>query len=99
MLVIEGADRVGGALRTEELTLPGFRHDVGATVLALAAASPAFRALGVPDALWARPPVPLAHPLDERSSAAAPRHRRHRGGPGARCTSMASRSIAASGPT
>jgi phytoene dehydrogenase-like protein len=64
VLVLEAADRVGGALRTEELTLPGFRHDVGATVLALAAASPAFRALGVPDALWAQPPVPLAHPLD-----------------------------------
>ncbi len=64
VLVLEGADRVGGAMRTEELTLPGFRHDVGATVLALAAASPAFRALGVPDSLWARPSVPLAHPLE-----------------------------------
>ena len=32
VLLVEAADRVGGALRTEELTLPGFRHDVGATV-------------------------------------------------------------------
>ncbi len=72
VLVVEAAERVGGALRTEELTLPGFRHDVGATVLALAAASPAFRALGVPGTLWAHPPVPLAHPLD---SGAALLHR------------------------
>ena len=66
VLLVEAADRVGGALRTEELTLPGFRHDVGATVLPLALAS-----AGVPDAAaeadgveWAHPPVPAAHPLD-----------------------------------
>lgn len=65
VLVVEAADRVGGALRTEELTLPGFRHDVGATVLPLAVASPAFRGMQLPldDALWAHPPVPAAHPL------------------------------------
>ncbi|MGH3567929.1 MAG: phytoene desaturase family protein [Pseudonocardia sp.] len=46
VLLVEAASRVGGGLRTEELTLPGFRHDVCATVLPLALASPAFRALG-----------------------------------------------------
>jgi phytoene dehydrogenase-like protein len=66
VLLLEAADRVGGALRSEELTLPGFRHDVGATVLPLALASRAFRALrpehdGV---AWAHPPLPAAHPLD-----------------------------------
>ncbi len=38
VLVLEAADRPGGGLRTEELTLPGFRHDVGATVLPLGVA-------------------------------------------------------------
>jgi len=46
VLVLEAADRPGGGLRTEELTLPGFRHDVCATVLALAAVSPVLRAYG-----------------------------------------------------
>jgi phytoene dehydrogenase-like protein len=71
VLLVEAADRVGGALRTEELTLPGFRHDVGATVLPLALASQAFRALQ-PEAdgvEWAHPPVPAAHPLDGADAA------------------------------
>ena len=65
VLLVEAADRVGGALRTEELTLPGFRHDVGATVLPLALASPAFRELKPAEhgVVWAHPPVPAAHPL------------------------------------
>jgi phytoene dehydrogenase-like protein len=66
VLLVEAADRPGGGLRTEELTLPGFRHDVCATVLPLALASPAFRALdptrdGV---VFDHPPLPVAHPLD-----------------------------------
>lgn len=67
VLVVEAADRVGGAMRSEEFTLPGFRHDVGATVLPLALASPAFRELRVEDfgVQWDHPPVPVAHPLDD----------------------------------
>lgn len=66
VLVLEAAPTAGGGLRTEELTLPGFRHDVCATVLPLALASPALRALPLADEglRWAHPPVPLAHPLD-----------------------------------
>jgi phytoene dehydrogenase-like protein len=68
VLVLEAASRPGGGLRTEELTLPGFRHDVCATVLPLALASPALRDLtdgaGRPAVGWAHPPVALAHPLD-----------------------------------
>ncbi|QJY48468.1 phytoene desaturase family protein [Pseudonocardia broussonetiae] len=63
VLLVEAAGTVGGGLRTEELTLPGFRHDVCATVVPLALASPAFRALGV-DVAYDHPPVPAAHPLD-----------------------------------
>ncbi|MHA6782546.1 phytoene desaturase family protein [Pseudonocardia saturnea] len=63
VLLVEAADRLGGGLRTEELTLPGFRHDVCATVLPLALASPAFRALDL-DVEYLHPPIPAAHPLD-----------------------------------
>ncbi|MBX3194238.1 MAG: NAD(P)/FAD-dependent oxidoreductase [Microbacteriaceae bacterium] len=62
VVVLEAQHSPGGAFRTEELTLPGFRHDVGATVHALAAASPAFRALCLPIE-YAHPEVPLGHAL------------------------------------
>jgi phytoene dehydrogenase-like protein len=68
VLVVEGAATFGGGLRTEELTLPGFRHDVCATVLPMALASRAFRALDLPVS-WAHPPVPAAHPLDDGPAA------------------------------
>ncbi|MEW9531087.1 phytoene desaturase family protein [Microbispora sp. NPDC049125] len=65
VLLLEAAGTFGGGLRTEELTLPGFLHDVCATVLPLARASPALREmdLGVE---WAYPDVQAAHPLDKR---------------------------------
>jgi phytoene dehydrogenase-like protein len=66
VLLLEAGPRVGGGLRTEELTLPGFRHDVGATVLALGLASPALRSLDLAaeGVLFDQPALPLAHPLD-----------------------------------
>ncbi|GAA3234998.1 NAD(P)/FAD-dependent oxidoreductase [Pseudonocardia petroleophila] len=68
VLLVEANDRLGGGLRTEELTLPGFHHDVCATVVPLALASPAFRALSL-DVGYRHPPVPAAHPLDGRDAA------------------------------
>src|SRR6266568_5151705 len=64
--VIEGAASPGGGCRTEELTLPGFRHDVCSAAHPLALASPFFRrfdpaARGV---AFAHPEVVYAHPLD-----------------------------------
>ncbi|HVU72393.1 MAG TPA: NAD(P)/FAD-dependent oxidoreductase [Mycobacteriales bacterium] len=66
VLVLEGAPVAGGGLRTEELTLPGFHHDVCSSVHPLGVASPAFRALGLgrEGLAFAHPEVPLAHPLD-----------------------------------
>jgi phytoene dehydrogenase-like protein len=66
VLLVEAAEQLGGGLRTEQLTLPGFHHDVCATVLPLALASPAFRQLRpeTDGVRWAHPPVPVAHPLD-----------------------------------
>ena len=62
--VREAADHLGGGLHTEELTLPGFLHDVCATVLPLALGSPFFRTLDLP-VEWVHPGAPAAHPLDD----------------------------------
>jgi len=71
VLVLEARDVLGGAARTEELTLPGFRHDVGSSVYPLGAGSPFFRSLPLAEhgLEWVHPDVPLAHPLDDGSAA------------------------------
>lgn len=46
VVVIERNDRIGGCLRTEEITAPGFIHDVMATTFVLFITSPAYAALG-----------------------------------------------------
>lgn len=70
VLVIEAARSVGGGARTEELTLPGFRHDVCSAIHPLTVSSPFFKGLGLErDGLeWVQSAVPLAHPLDDGSS-------------------------------
>ncbi|GAB3134838.1 NAD(P)/FAD-dependent oxidoreductase [Amycolatopsis stemonae] len=45
VLVLEERDRPGGLVRTEELTLPGFKHDVFASAHPLFTAGPAYAAL------------------------------------------------------
>jgi phytoene dehydrogenase-like protein len=70
--VFEGAGTPGGGCRTEELTLPGFRHDVCSAVHPLAAASPFFLGTDL-DARGVRlltPKVAFAHPLDGGRAAA-----------------------------
>jgi phytoene dehydrogenase-like protein len=64
--VYEGAAVPGGGARTEELTLPGFRHDVCSAAHPLALASPFFRRFNL-QARGVRvlePEVQFAHPLD-----------------------------------
>ena len=46
VLVLERSDRLGGCMRTEEVTLPGYRHDVMATTFVLFLTSPGFAELG-----------------------------------------------------
>ena len=64
--VIEAADTIGGGTRTQELTLPGFRHDVCSTILALTAASPFFQTvdLAARGVEVIHPDAPVAHALD-----------------------------------
>ena len=65
--VFEARGTVGGGLCTEELTSPGFRHDVLSSVYPLAAASPFLRTLplGQHGLEWVHSPALLAHPLDD----------------------------------
>jgi phytoene dehydrogenase-like protein len=64
VIVLEAAARPGGGVRTEELTLPGFRHDVCSGFFPLTAASPAFRELEL-DLEWINPDVAMVHVLSE----------------------------------
>ena len=77
--VYEARREVGGGTRTEELTLPGFRHDVCSTILPLALASPFFR-----DSSTSRPRRRVRPP----GRAVRPSARRRRGRP---CSSGRSR--------
>jgi phytoene dehydrogenase-like protein len=63
--VYEAADTVGGGARTEELTLPGFRHDPCSAVHPFGIGSPAFDALPLAEhgLRWLQPEVPMAHPF------------------------------------
>jgi phytoene dehydrogenase-like protein len=70
--VYEGAPTPGGGCRTQELTLPGYRHDVCSAVHPLLRASSFFQTVD-----WAghgvrllSSPVAFAHPLDDGRSAA-----------------------------
>ena len=65
--VFEAQPTPGGAVRTMELTLPGFRHDFGAAVFPLGAGSPFFSSLPLEKhgLQWIHPQAPVAHPLDD----------------------------------
>jgi len=65
VLLMEAKETVGGGMRTAELTLPGFYHDVCSSVHPLGLASPFFRNLPLEQygVEWVFPSAPLAHPL------------------------------------
>ena len=66
VMVLEGASTPGGGMRTQELTLPGFRHDVCSAIHPMALASPFFQGLHLErfGLEWIHPERPVAHPLD-----------------------------------
>lgn len=63
VLVVEAAETIGGGTRTEDLTLPGFHHDVCSTIHPLGVASPFFTSHGFGD--WIHPEIPVTHPLGD----------------------------------
>ena len=79
VLLVEAAETIGGGLRSQPLTLPGFVHDVCAAIHPLAAASPFFRSLPLAEhgVTWIEPDAPLAHPLDDGPALLLERSLRH----------------------
>ena len=69
--VLEAADHAGGAVATDELTLPGFRHDTFSAVYPAAAASPVFARwpLEGHGLRWVHPRYCYAHPLPDGTAA------------------------------
>ncbi|MGH4029152.1 phytoene desaturase family protein [Actinomycetota bacterium Odt1-20B] len=69
--VFEARSTVGGGARTEELTLPGFRHDPCSAAHPLGINSPAFRALPLEryGLEWLHAELPMAHPFLDGSAA------------------------------
>jgi phytoene dehydrogenase-like protein len=69
--VFEARSTVGGGARTEELTLPGFRHDPCSAAHPLAVNSPAFRSLPLDryGLRWLHPELPMAHPFPDGTAA------------------------------
>ncbi len=70
VLVLERAGTIGGGTRSEELTLPGYVHDVCSSIHAMAPVSPFLRGLPLHEhgLEWVVPAAPLAHPLDDGSA-------------------------------
>ncbi|GAB3504545.1 NAD(P)/FAD-dependent oxidoreductase [Spirosoma knui] len=71
VLLVEGKAEIGGGLRSAELTLPGFVHDVCSAVHPLAAGSPFFQSLPLAEhgLEFIYPPLSAAHPFDDGTAA------------------------------
>jgi phytoene dehydrogenase-like protein len=70
VLVLEAADEPGGAVRTAEITAPGFHNDLYSAFYPLGAASPVIAELGLEQygLRWRHAPEVLAHVLpDDRA--------------------------------
>ncbi|MFT2017485.1 phytoene desaturase family protein [Streptomyces sp. 796.1] len=69
--VFEARERPGGGARTEELTLPGFRHDPCSAAHPLGAGSPAFNAMPLEryGLRWLHAALPMAHPFPDGTAA------------------------------
>ena len=64
--VLEARNQIGGGIRTAELTLPGFVHDVCSGCHPMGILSPFFRTLPLDEhgLRWIPPLASVAHPLD-----------------------------------
>ena len=71
VVVLEANAEVGGAVRSAEVTAPGFVTDLFSAFYPLAAASPVIRALdlGAHGLFWEQSPDVLAHALDDGRAA------------------------------
>jgi len=65
VVLLEAAETLGGGLRSAEVTLPGFIHDVCSSAHPLGVASPFFRSIDLAryGLEWVHPELPFAHGL------------------------------------
>ncbi|WP_339650841.1 FAD-dependent oxidoreductase [uncultured Salegentibacter sp.] len=68
--IFEQAATPGGSTRTQELTLPGFKHDVGSAILPTGFGSPFLRSLPLAEhgLEWIFPEIPYAHPFADSTA-------------------------------
>ena len=71
VLLLEAKQTIGGGMRSAELTLPGFMHDICSAVHPLAAGSPFFTTLPLYEhgLEYIYPPVAAAHPFNDGTAA------------------------------
>lgn len=67
VLIVEAKATIGGGLRSAELTLPGYVHDICSAIHPLAIASPFFRTLPLHEhgLEFIQPPAAAAHPFED----------------------------------
>jgi phytoene dehydrogenase-like protein len=72
VLLIEAKNTIGGGLRSAELTLPHFIHDVCSAIHPLAISSPFFKTLPLEQhgLKFLHPTIAAAHPFDDGTAAA-----------------------------
>ena len=73
--LLEAAPTIGGGVRSAEVTLPGFVHDVCSAIYPFGRTSPFFAEseLEARGLRWIEPPIPLGHPLDDGTAVLAHR--------------------------
>jgi len=71
VLLLEGKETIGGGMRSAELTLPGYLHDVCSAIHPLALSSPFLATLPLAGhgLEYIYPDVAAAHPFDDGSAA------------------------------
>jgi len=67
VVVLEAEATIGGGVRSAELTLPGFTHDICSSIHPFGYASPFFRSLPLEQfgLRWIEPPAPAGHPFED----------------------------------
>ena len=67
VVILEAKNTIGGGMRSAELTLPGFVHDICSAIHPLGLGSPFFQTLPLEKygLEWIHPDIPLAHPFDD----------------------------------
>jgi phytoene dehydrogenase-like protein len=71
VLIVEGKDTIGGGMRSAELTLPGYVHDICSAIHPMALMSPFFRSIPLRDfgVEFIQPTYAAAHPFDDGNAA------------------------------